>query len=354
MKREFSIYLDLLRSTAAITVFLGHVSWGRVSGGFLWQLQPLGHDAVVVFFVLSGFVIQHVVTTRETTFWDYERARIARLYSVVIPALVLTLVCDAVGTHSNAHVYDMLRQSHPFFRLIVSGLFLSQSWSWNLDTLSNEPFWSLPYEFWYYQLFAGLIFFSGHTRVALVGAAALFCGPNILIFFPVWLFGVLACRASATRFVSPRAALLIWTVSVLCLVAVLLVDLVWSIPRSNHEFLPAFFSPLDFVTGALVALNIFAASYLRLPLGLIAKPIRALAGSSFALYLFHMPLLHLAAAFAPTDWPVPIKGLVIGAFAFTEAIALSYLTERRKNHWRALAQGLSRWAAGALAGTGTK
>jgi hypothetical protein len=66
----------------ALVVFMGHLSWKRISGGFLWQFQPLGHDAVMVFFVLSGFVIQYAAanhprwlcwhrgTVRAPTLWS--------------------------------------------------------------------------------------------------------------------------------------------------------------------------------------------------------------------------------------------------------------------------------------------
>ena len=69
MRRELSVYLDVLRLSAALTVFVSHLSWIQISGGFLWQLQFLGHDAVMVFFVLSGFVIQYAADTKEKLCW---------------------------------------------------------------------------------------------------------------------------------------------------------------------------------------------------------------------------------------------------------------------------------------------
>ena len=96
MNRETSIYLDLIRFTAAVFVFLTHASREQSSGGFLWQLQ-FGREAVDVFFVLSGFVIAHVVETRERSALAYAVARAARLYSVALPALALTFLLDRIG-----------------------------------------------------------------------------------------------------------------------------------------------------------------------------------------------------------------------------------------------------------------
>jgi peptidoglycan/LPS O-acetylase OafA/YrhL len=97
MKKDLSIYLDILRVLAAATVFLAHLSSMKNSGGFLWQFQNFGHPAVIVFFVLSGYLIQYSVTARENTLIDYAVARLGRLYSVVIPALLLTYVLDRIG-----------------------------------------------------------------------------------------------------------------------------------------------------------------------------------------------------------------------------------------------------------------
>jgi peptidoglycan/LPS O-acetylase OafA/YrhL len=147
MNKGLSTYLDALRFSAALAVFFRHLSFSNVSGGFLWQLYPFGHDAVVIFFVLSGFVIAYVTDTKEATIGEYMSARLARLYSVVLPALAVTFICDFVGIRHHPQVYDLARETEPTLRLLASGLFISQSWGWQLDTLSNDAYWSLPYEF---------------------------------------------------------------------------------------------------------------------------------------------------------------------------------------------------------------
>lgn len=70
MTSEVSIYLDAIRFTAAMVVFLGHVSGQRLTGGLLWQVGRYMDDAVIVFFVLSGFVIAHVASERELKLTD--------------------------------------------------------------------------------------------------------------------------------------------------------------------------------------------------------------------------------------------------------------------------------------------
>jgi peptidoglycan/LPS O-acetylase OafA/YrhL len=61
-------------------------------GGILWPFTYMGSEAVMAFFVLSGFVIAYVADQRETTLQAFAAARLARLYSVIIPAMLLTRV----------------------------------------------------------------------------------------------------------------------------------------------------------------------------------------------------------------------------------------------------------------------
>jgi peptidoglycan/LPS O-acetylase OafA/YrhL len=77
MTNALSLYLDALRFGAALTVFVSHYSTGRISGGLFWQFDR-GRTAVLVFFVLSGFVIAWVSERRERTLEEYCLSRVAR------------------------------------------------------------------------------------------------------------------------------------------------------------------------------------------------------------------------------------------------------------------------------------
>jgi len=97
MKKGTSLYLDLVRFSAALMVFLVHLKvHAKGTFGPFWgfHLDYSSQTAVTVFFVLSGYVIAHVLATREGTPLEYCASRFARLYSVVVPALILTaLLC---------------------------------------------------------------------------------------------------------------------------------------------------------------------------------------------------------------------------------------------------------------------
>ena len=92
MKPGTSLYLDLVRWAAALTVFIEHLrEHTKIGFAAFWAAHPFWYShwnlfsqtAVTVFFVLSGYVIAHVLATRERTPVDYAASRLARLYSVV-------------------------------------------------------------------------------------------------------------------------------------------------------------------------------------------------------------------------------------------------------------------------------
>lgn len=101
MTQPLSLYLDLVRTMAAFIVVLSHLGYGHLIGGHLWFFTCFGNEAVMVFFVLSGLVIGYVTDRRELTLSHYATARMARLYSVILPAMVLTLILDGVGYAMN-------------------------------------------------------------------------------------------------------------------------------------------------------------------------------------------------------------------------------------------------------------
>jgi peptidoglycan/LPS O-acetylase OafA/YrhL len=342
MNRETSIYLDLVRFTAAVFVFLTHASREQSSGGLLWQLQ-FGREAVDVFFVLSGFVIAHVVETREHSPLEYTVARAARIWSVALPALALTFVLDRIGQPLRPENYvgwccDSL--GRPALEYLGSLVFLNEIWSRHAPPGSALPYWSLGFEVWYYVAF-GVAFF-GRRPWNLVGAALvmLAIGPRVVALFPLWLLGFACYRLGRRSPVDPRLG---W---VLCVGAPIAFVLYEQDAYRYGEIYAAFsLSPerlhdyaQDYIVGGLFALHLFG---FRAVSGAFApllrrweKPIRWIAGATFSLYLFHVPLIETAVALSP--WPAsawPTRGMVFIGVPLI-VLALAEVTERRKAAWR--------------------
>ncbi len=97
MNRSTSLYLDIIRPLAAFVVLLSLVSFHNLTDGQLSLMASTGVQAVDAFFVLSGFVVAHVSTVKERDARTYLISRAARIYSVAIPAIILTSILDAIG-----------------------------------------------------------------------------------------------------------------------------------------------------------------------------------------------------------------------------------------------------------------
>jgi peptidoglycan/LPS O-acetylase OafA/YrhL len=354
MNKTFSLYLDVLRVVAALVVFLSHVGHGHLVGGVLWRFTFWGHEAVMLFFVLSGYVIAYVTDTREGTIKDYAVARLARLYSVIVPAMVLTLLFDALGTRIAPDSYTSGRMMNsnvdPVLSYLLSLLMLNQSWDWVTHFGSNGAYWSIPFEFWYYVLFGVFVFLKGPWRWGTLLVAACVAGPHILILAPVWLLGVLLYRSRhlALGFKQFGGWLLAIAGGL-----VLLVMLGWDVRHlgvGHFGGLPINSWAWDMLFGGAVCAHLWG---LQAALQSSATPnlprwatvaLQRMSGSTLALYLLHLPLIGLLNAMAHhwgknTFW---LWVLLLGPLVF--ALTVGYRLEQQKHLWRRFFNGLwARW-----------
>jgi peptidoglycan/LPS O-acetylase OafA/YrhL len=98
-ENDTSLMLDLLRAGAAQMVCVGHAV--RFFAGGFNQPWPLPHNTgVVLFFILSGFLITYTLIERSKDpsygFGTFLIERTARIYSGLIPALLLVIIVDGI------------------------------------------------------------------------------------------------------------------------------------------------------------------------------------------------------------------------------------------------------------------
>jgi peptidoglycan/LPS O-acetylase OafA/YrhL len=79
MTAVLSLYLDLVRLLATLTVLLSHFAYTRISGGDYLIFRRFGADVVIVFFV-PGYVIAYVTEERERSAMDYAVNRFAFVF----------------------------------------------------------------------------------------------------------------------------------------------------------------------------------------------------------------------------------------------------------------------------------
>ena len=346
LEPSLSIYLDILRITAALLVFAYHAKAKRLNGEWLSPIGNFGHDAVIIFFVLSGFVIAYTAdkaAAQNSNINSFIKSRLARLTSVAIPALVFTVMADTLGQHFNPELYvePYYIDSSPILRFMSNLLFLNEVWFSSWRAFSNGPFWSLSYEFFYYLLFSAAFFLRGVKRVAMCCGAALIAGPKILLLMPTWLLGVLSYRASRNLNITPAIGLLL----VLNSIFIYMLYRVAEFPADLFTFTQALFGAdivqqlkfsqwflNDYFVAALVSTHLLGIATIA-PMLLKGKKfgvsIRTLAGTTFTLYLFHYPLLLLYSS-------VFSNSILVVLLTLISVALISLITEGRKQQWLTL------------------
>jgi peptidoglycan/LPS O-acetylase OafA/YrhL len=211
-----------MRGAAALLVLVGHwrnlffVSYQEL-GAHRWlffapyTLTAAGHQAVMIFFVLSGFLIGGTVcramTHRQWSWASYLTHRLVRLWIVLVPGLLLCLLWDTAFHWSidTSRSIDFSAAAMPL-KLREMDSDTASSFFGTLFFLqdvvvprfgSDGPLWSLASEFWYYILFplGFLVVLPSNglrTRIIAAIAFALLCvwlRNTVLPLFPVWLMG---------------------------------------------------------------------------------------------------------------------------------------------------------------------
>ena len=328
MKKEMSLYLDLIRFSAAMVVFFNHFR-ERTRGGFseFWtdhhflytHLFPYSQTAVIVFFVLSGFVIAHVLATRENTPLEFAASRFARLYSVLLPALILVAGTNYLETLKYPHAFDAYGDRVAvFFDYVRTWLLVSNFWfSPGADVGgASAPFWSLSLEVAYYVGIALFVFARGRTRFFALAALCLAAGPTMVLLAPTWLIGYGAYHLTQRRHMTPGIAAIVWLASAFLLLLCPSIEIhmrqplpFLRMPDAHMGGLLAAYAAAIFFTANIFAFNDFsddAEPLFRPYVGLI----RWLGSITFALYMFHAPIL----AFF-TAYPIGGQGSVIRVIA---------------------------------------
>lgn len=302
-----TILISLLRGLAAIEVTAAHLradlypGMRTISDPSLWFkgfafITGFAHHAVLVFFVISGWLVGGSLLDkfhRQDAISGYAIDRVTRLWTVLIPTFLLTLLFGLSTNTITAQGLDYSAANEYSALAFAANLF-------GLQTIvappfgGNFPLWSLANETWYYVLFPLIVvvMWSRRTalRVACAVALAALCVvlPGALVgYFAVWLLGVLFSRITIDCGGG-------WRVAALVLVAAM-----WSFYRLTGNMDAFDFASLmpDLVCSLAFLLLLSSlrfkpseASRLSAPL---ARTGTFFADFSFSLYVLHVPMIAL-------------------------------------------------------------
>ncbi|MEI6399597.1 MAG: acyltransferase, partial [Pseudomonadota bacterium] len=263
------------------------------------------HAAVVVFFVLSGYLIAYSVENSifrkpEYRFYDYFLDRWTRIYSVLLPALAMTILFDVIGKSVSPLYYNdpsNVGQDHYPLRLMLNALCLQGAHGFRASFGSNGALWSISYE-WAFYLWYGMVRLLAFRSRHPLALTFLFSGALVLVYgFPVssyllvWLMGV------AAYFFQLRCGATI----PFPLACIVLLFSHWLVNMASVG-LSGFSRDVFFAAFVANVLAFRAVSGVR-PDGGLDRLSKYFADFSFSLYAYHMPiqvlLLTIAAIYAP-------------------------------------------------------
>ena len=165
------------------------------------SLFRFGEEAVILFFLLSGFVINYsFVKSRDKTFKTYLFKRVTRIY---IPLLIVMALGYFMECYGAGEVVD----AHP--RELLLNLMMMQDISQLKPNvivdpyMHNSPLWSLSYEWWFYMIYFPVQkhVVSSKRKDQLVLGVAIVSAlvylyypmflPRLLMYMSIWWLGVM-------------------------------------------------------------------------------------------------------------------------------------------------------------------
>lgn len=303
-----------------------------------------GHQAVLVFFVLSGFLVgrkvRELAQASDPDFRGYVIDRASRIFTVALPAIAwsgaaLWLLCAlaprsplVVGpSWSAALQHPLASDLNPIpwlATIVLLNTFVAPT------PAIEAPLWSLAWEWSYYMVAVGLVAalrrrwsWTTPYAIALLGLC-LACNLDLIWGGLVWLFGLAASIASDRGWLRGRI-----TLAAITLLAAIV-------------FLASRALPIpDWLIGLAIALMTSHRAWRGWsPQAAVGE---RLAGFSYTLYAFHFPATVLIAAalgrrlaFGPPGVLAVVGGLAVTVLG---AYYVSRLTEART-------PAVRRWLAG--------
>ncbi|HXD93222.1 MAG TPA: acyltransferase [Bacteroidia bacterium] len=316
--------LDTFRGFAALYVLAGHARWllweGYNAGYklhptsynivdkvlmYFFSIFQFGNQAVLFFFILSGFVIHWSTSNRvykvgKLEVWDYLCRRCKRIYPPLLMAIILTYVVDKIGLTHHLPVYfshtlypSINENIHPVLNLktLLGNLtFLQTVYTpvWGTD----GPMWSLMYEWWFYLLYIPIFWLFRKNKV-LTTSVVLIAGSISAIYpfkpllislvltnFITWYMGMLLADVLMDKKRDVKTAII--NLTLILLTTILIYKSVGS--------------------SILLAVSIVYLLYISLTTNIAAfmKNYHKLAEFSYTLYIVHVPIICLISGYIMT------------------------------------------------------
>ncbi len=329
--------LEALRGLAAMYVVFHHtiphtiLLWGLNFG----YLVRFGQEAVILFFLLSGFVINYSYqNSKNKSFRSYFAKRFVRIY---VPLLIIFLLTYLSTSYNAGQWVD------PQLKVMLANILMLQDWAKAKPGviveayLGNNVLWSLSYEWWFYMAFFPLITYirSESVRDNVVFCASI-AAAVVYLFYPLFVVRIVMYMAIwwsgvyyAQRYIAGEVGnirLALKPVLTLSTILAILVLNAFLAKRGGEALFFGLHPVLELRHFLFALLAIVSAYAWRMAswfaFDKLVKPFAVVAPISYVLYICHWPL------FTNATYLSFIGNAYLEWFAyFAVVLILSYLIE---------------------------
>lgn len=308
MKEKY-IALDGLRGLTALYVMIHHArlaltqsyqnglalhpekyDWYDKAMVYFFSLFKFGHEAVIIFFVLSGFVIHLKQSSKYYNFnnfntLNYLKKRIIRIYPTLLVSFLLCIILDYFSHLIIKETLISVFSKYNYKDFLYNLFLIPDAPIWG----NNFPMWSLKHEWFFYLLYPLLLWItSKHWAAALA---------IIVTFYLTYTIGLRIPYIGAAAY-----TLLVWSLG--CLLAgiykntnlikfipyLLLLSLIYPFLNKVNQFYPLTDVTFGFIVmGCLSIIIAFKRNFFHAFLEKFAW----LGTFSYSIYLLHSPFLNL-------------------------------------------------------------
>ncbi len=286
-----------MRGLAALSVFLGHirgdsfVDYGALPAaqkGFAtataFAITRTGFEAVMVFFVLSGYLVGgQVIRLVQRNDFDIRLYALDRGTRILLPLIPACLVTVAIG-------WGLFGQPLDLWQAVLNMVGLNGIL---VPTLTyNAALWSLAFEIWFYVLAGAAGYLLSRHRRPAIALIAIAVGVAVFCILPAryalfWFMGALCVLI-------PRPARVVGFALgglLLCLLGGLALQLnVKSDSIPDITLLPQAVAEAVFAFGVCFLVIFLCNPAVDSAISILRKPALYLSSISYTLYVFHVPL----------------------------------------------------------------
>lgn len=313
--------LDGIRGLAIVLVLLFHSAVLSTSN-VVQKVVSSAWVGVDLFFVLSGFLITGILLDsrlKENRFRHFYARRFLRIFPLYYATLILVFLTP-VGLLIAGDLIEQGRQQQGWFWLHMQNWRCVLTNSWNFAPLNH--FWSLAIEEQFYLIWPLVVFLAGPRRLAFIAFAVLIAGLSarialvadgtspIVIYSATFLrldgfmTGALAALVVRTGLEHRRVAKYAFACTVASLIPL---GLLMRRPQALLCLDPwtqtIGFTLLAALFAALILIAVTVPNESIMTRTLRWSPLRFMGKYSYAIYVFHFPILFALVQMKVEDYP---------------------------------------------------